>query len=316
MKTSRATCIIVLLSFCALASLAFGQDKPQAPAWSLNTPDKEQPKVEEPKGPIHVPGSSKAYEPAQIDDLTNPPDWFADEHGEVPSIVQHAKGGALACGSCHLMSGHGHPESADLTGLSVEYIVRQMADFKSGARKDPARMSAIGKVLSEEDARKAAEWFASLKPTPWVKVVEQDMVPKSYVALRGRMRLPLSGMEPIGKRIVELPDDPARATSRDPKSGFIAYVPKGSIKKGETLVKTGGSGKTIACGICHGDDLKGIGDVPRLAGLHPVYIVRQLAYFQGDNYSGSSSALMKKVVPKLTEDDMIAIAAYAGSLAP
>ena len=310
---------VFLFSISVLALPAAGQDK--APAqlqWAFNVPDKQQPNREEPKGPIHVPGSSKTYTAAQIDDLTNPPDWFPQEHDAVPSIVQRAKGGALACGSCHLMSGQGHPESASLAGLPVEYLVRQMADFKSGARKDPERMTAIGKALSDEDARQAAEWFASLKPSAWVKVVENDTVPKSYVATRGRMRLPWvpNATEPIGQRIIELPEDPARATSRDPHSGFIAYVPTGSIAKGEALVKTGGSGKTIACGICHGDDLNGIGDVPRLAGLHPAYIVRQLWYFQGEAYSGTSSALMKRVVPKLNLDDMIAIAAYAASLAP
>ena len=43
---------------------------------------------------------------------------------------------ALACGACHLMSGEGHPESAGLTGFTAAYLVQQMADFKSGARKD------------------------------------------------------------------------------------------------------------------------------------------------------------------------------------
>ena len=306
----------------ALFVLATGaQAPPQSsrPAWAFLTPDKEQPKVEERSGGVKVPGSSKEYTEKQIDDLANPPDWFPEEHGALPKVVQGGPGStALACGYCHLMAGHGHPESADLVGLPVEYVVRQMADFKNGARIDPARMNAIAKVTSEEDSRKAAEWFASLKPSVWVKVMEADTVPKSYVSTKGRMRLPLpsGGSEALGKRIIELPQDPARATSRDPHSGFVAYVPPGSIAKGEALVKSGGSGRTIACSICHGDDLKGLGDVPRIAGLHPVYIVRQLYGFQGSEYSGTSAALMKKVVAKLTEDDMIAIAAYAASLAP
>lgn len=292
--------------------------EPQKPDWAFNVPSKTQPPAEEPTGPIHVPGSSKAYTAVQIDDLANPPDWFPEEHGTVPNVVVHGTGGVLACGSCHLMSGHGHPESADLTGLPVEYLMKQMADFKSGARKDPVRMSAIGMAISDEDARQASEWFASLKPTPWVKVVETDTVPKSYVATRGRMRLPwpAGGTEPLGNRIVELPEDAKLAPTRDPHSSFVAYVPKGSIAKGEALVKTGGSGKTIACTICHGDKLEGIGDVPRLAGLHPYYIARQLYYFQGSEYSGPSAALMKKVVPNLTAEDMLEIAAYAASLGP
>jgi cytochrome c553 len=322
MRNVALVCLAVLVSIAVLAFRAAAQeDKPIAlmPQWALHIPDKIQPPaVEESKGPIHVPGSAKTYTAAEIDDLTNPPDWFPDEHSAVPSIIQHAKGGALACGSCHLMSGHGHPESADLAGLPLEYLLRQMADFKSGARVDPARMSDIGKALSTEDARQAAEWFASLKPSAWVKVVEKDMAPKSYVATRGRMRLAWTPevMEPIRNRIIELPEDAARATSRDPHSGFIAYVPPGSLAKGEELVKTGGSGKTIPCAICHGDDLKGIGDVPRIAGLHPDYLVRQLWYFQGRTYNGTSSALMKKVVAKLYQEDILAIGAYVASLAP
>jgi cytochrome c553 len=308
----------VLLAVTAIVATA----QPRAgklPTWAFLIPDKIQPKVEEKSGPIQVPGSSKSYTAAQIDDLMNPPDWFPDEHTNVPQIIQRGSGSVLACGSCHLLSGQGHPESADLAGLPVEYLVRQMTDFKSKGRKEPARMNAIAQNISDSDARQAAEWFASLKPTTWVKVLEADEVPRSYVSSRGRMRLPLpgGGMEPLGDRIIELPQDAERATSRDPHSGFIAYVPKGSVAKGEALAKTGGSGKTIACGICHGDNLKGIGDVPRLAGQHPAYIIRQLYYFQGEAYSGTTAgALMKKVAANLELDDLIALAAYASSLAP
>ena len=73
-----------------------------------------------------------------------------------------------------------------------------------------------------------------------------------------RFATPDSGTEPIGNRIIVLPDDPVRAELRDPKSGFIDYVPVGSIKKGEGLI-TGDAGKTIPCAICHGQNLKGLG---------------------------------------------------------
>ena len=313
------------LMWAPLLALAFvlatGAQAPSnaRPTWAFLVPDKDQPSAQESSAMIHVPGSAKGYTAAEIDDLSNPPDWFPDEHGLLPRVVQGGSGSSvLACGACHLMSGQGHPESADIAGMPVEYLVRQMADFKNGTRKDPARMNAIGKVTSAEDSHTAAEWFAALKPTVWVKVQESTSVPKSYVAAKGRMRLPLpsGGTEPLGNRIVELPQDAARATSRDPHSGFVAYVPPGSIAKGQKLATTGGAGKTIACTICHGDSLKGLGDVPRIAGLHPIYIVRQLYQFQGSDYSGTSAALMKKVVANLNEDDMLAIAAYAASLEP
>ncbi len=268
-------------------------------------------------GPKSVPGSTKTYTKEQIDDLSNPPDWFPSEHAPAPPIVQKGHGGALACGACHLMSGQGHPESADLTGFTAEYIIRQMADFKSGARKDAARMNGIAKELSDEEIRQAAGWFATLKPAPWNKVVEAANVPKTFVGA-GRMRFaqPGGGTEPVGTRVITLPEDQARATRRDPHSGFIAYAPPGSIKKGEALVKTGGNGKTIACAICHGDLLQGLGNVPRLAGLHSIYIARQLYLFKDDRRNGGDAQLMKKPVAKLTDDDIVAISAYLGSLAP
>jgi cytochrome c553 len=311
--------LLVALAFAATTGAQAPTAAGARPTWAFLVPDKDQPAVKESQVMIHIPGSAKGYTAAEIDDLSNPPDWYPDEHGLLPRVVQGGSGSAtLACGACHLMTGQGHPESADIAGMPVEYLVRQMADFKNGTRKDPARMNAIAKVTSEEDSRKAAEWFAALKPTVWVKVQESQTVPQSYVAAKGRMRLPLpsGGTEPLGNRIVELPEDAARATSRDPHSGFVAYVPMGSVARGQKLATSGGAGKTIACTICHGDSLQGLGDVPRIAGLHPIYIVRQLYQFKGDDYSGTSAALMKKVVANLNEDDMLAIAAYAASLAP
>ena len=224
------------------------------------------------------------------------------------------------------MSGMGHPESATLAGLPVAYMMRQMEDFKNGLRKDPkiheqtlraARMNLIAAGLPAEDTRKAIEFFAALKPIPWYKVEEAQTVPKSWVNA-GRMRLPLAsgGTEPLGNRIITLPQDAARVEARDPHSGFIAYVPPGSLKKGEALVKDGGAGKTVACALCHGEGLKGLGDIPRIAGIHPIYIVRQLFNFQTGATTSSAGAQMKKVTEKLSEDDMIAIAAYTASLNP
>ena len=83
--------------------------------------------------------------------------------------------------------------------------------------------------------------------------------------------------EPSGQRIIETPVN-AEATEvlRDARSGFIAYVPVGSLKKGEDLVANGGAGKTTPCGVCHGENLKGLGPVPGIAGRSPSYLMRQL----------------------------------------
>jgi cytochrome c553 len=179
-------------------------------------------------------------------------------------------------------------------------------------------MGPIARAVSDEDLRQAAEYFAAIKPIPFVKVIEAATPPKTYVSADARHRriMPDGGTEAIGRRIIQIPEDPMQTTIRNPHSGFIAYVPPGSIKKGEGLVKTGGSGKTIQCAICHGDALTGLGEVPRLAGLQPVYLARQLIQMQNGTSAGTNAALMKKVVAKLSEDDIIAISAYLGSLPP
>ncbi len=302
----------------ALALMGVWAMHAQAPqgkdlSWAYPVPDKVQPNADAAK--LHqLPGSTLSLTAAQIDDLMNPPDWFPNEHPKPPQIVVHGTPpNALACGSCHLMSGEGHPESAGLAGLPAAYIIRQMEYFKSGARKDPARMNGIAKQVTEDDVRQAAEYFSALKPVLWTKVVEADMVPKSLV-LRSRMRLPAAdgGMEPLGNRIITMPLDAERIEERDPHTGFTAYAPKGSLKKGEALVKNV-HGKTIQCAICHGRDLHGIGDVPGIAGMHPIYIVRQLYNFKNGGANGGLDQLMKGVVEKLDDDDILDIAAYVAS---
>ncbi len=310
-----------LLIPALLGVIAIAAEPPQQngdrPTWAFLVPDATPPAGAEAPGPVKVPGSTKSYTQKEIDDLANPPDWFPDEHGTVPPIVKSgASDKGFACGSCHLLTGYGHPESANLAGLSADYLVEQMADFKSGDRIDPARMNTISQATSDEDAKAAADYFSMQKPTVWVKVMEADMVPKTWVnAARMRLPLPSGGMEPLGNRIIELPQDPARATARDPKSGFIAYVPAGSVAKGEMLATTGG-GKTISCTVCHGDGLKGFGNIPELAGQHPIYIARQLYGFKAGTSKSAAAQQMQKVAENLTMDDIIALSAYAASQAP
>src|SRR5580658_4482713 len=317
-------CVLVPILSVFVTGAQAQQPASKSLAWAYPVPDPPPPATAD-AGPKSLSGSTKSYTQAQIDDQFKPPDWFPQEHGPLPRVVETGIQ-AQACGSCHLMSGLGHPESASLAGLPVTYMIRQMEDFRNNLRKDPepytqslraGRMNIIAAGLPEEEMRKAVEWFSTLKPAVWYKVIEATTVPKTWVN-GGRMRLPLpaGGTEPLGNRIITLPQDPARVELRDPHSGFIAYVPPGSIKKGEELATKGGGGKTIACNICHGEGLKGLGDVPRIGGVHPIYVVRQLYDIQVGANSSSAAAQMKKVVEKLSEDDMIAIAAYTASLAP
>jgi len=180
-----------------------------------------------------------------------------------------------------------------------------MPDCKGGARKGFGNMSSIAQALPDPEIQAAAAYFASLTVRPWVRVVETDTVPKTYVK-PSNMRLPLpnGGSEPIGDHIVELPEDEAAAIARDPRSGFIAYVPPGSIAKGQVIVKIGG-GETTACTVCHGPALNGIGATPPIAGRHTGYVVRQLDFFQNGSCPGPAEARCATSVQRLTADDML-----------
>ena len=270
----------------------------------------------------HVPNSAAAYTLTQIRDLFSPPDWYPDNHPSMPDVVGRGnKPGQFACGFCHLPNGLGRPENSSLAGLPASYIAQQVADFRSGARKSSEQASlpvnfmvAVAKLVSEEDTKIAAEYFASLKPAPWIRVVETETVPKTKVGGWMLIADDSGGREPIGQRIIEMPENLERTELRDSSSGFIAYVPPGSIRKGEALI-TNGAGKTTPCAICHGAGLKGLGPVPALAGRSPSYIVRQLYDMRHGVRNGQWAELMKPVVAELSEEDLVAIAAYTASLA-
>jgi cytochrome c553 len=177
-------------------------------------------------------------------------------------------------------------------------------------------MIAVAKAVSEADLKTAAEYFSALRPKPWIRVIETSTVPKTHVAGWMLVASEAGATEPIGHRIIEMPEDLERTELRDAASGFVAYVPTGSIRKGEALVTTGGAGKTTPCAICHGEELRGLGPVPALAGRSPSYIVRQLYDMRHGVRNGPWTELMKAVVAQLSEEDMVSIAAYTASRAP
>jgi cytochrome c553 len=262
---------------------------------------------------------------AQISDRYGPADWYPGDHPAMPEVVARGrKPDVWACGLCHYPNGKGRPENAGVAGLPVSYFLQTLADFKSGSRKsaDPGKantniMANIAKAMTDEELKAAAEYFGSMKWTPWIKVVEADVVPKTRIQAGMFLRLDGNETEPIGRRIIETPDDAERTeVLRDPRSAFTAYVPKGSVKQGESLASTGGNGKTTQCAVCHGADLKGLGPVPGLAGRSPSYTARQLYDMQQKARGGTWTELMLPVVAKLTNDDILALAAYTASLTP
>lgn len=303
--------------FVTIAAPVLAQPAVPPPwAYTVNPPPAPgaKPATSDP-APQQVPGSTAAFTIAQTRDAYHPPDWHPDAHPPMPPSVAHGRPKELrACGFCHLVNGQGRPENASLAGLPAAYMVQQMADFKSGQRKSaeprmgpPNAMIQDAKAATDEDVRTAAEYFSSFPYRKWIRVVEAKDVPKTRIA--GSMHVPTNeGTEPLGQRIIEVPEDLRRTELRDGSSGFVAYVPVGSIAKGAELVK--------GCGVCHGADLKGLGPVPPLAGRSPSYTVRQLFDLQQGVRQGPWSALMRAPVEQLTIDDMIAIAAFTSSREP
>jgi cytochrome c553 len=322
MRNYTSLLTLALVTVIGAGTLMGAGDFPPPWAYPVNPPGL-QPAPDD--GTLrHVPGSSVAFTLTQIRDLFSVPDWNPDDHPQMPEVVARGrKPDLFACGYCHLPNGLGRPENASLAGLPAAYIAQQVADFKSGARKSSeprglpaALMITVAKAATEADVKAAAEYFSALKLKPWIRVVETDTVPKTRVAGWMLVSSEAGGTEPIGQRIIEMPEDLERTELRDAASGFVAYVPVGSIKRGETLINSGGPGKSIQCGICHGADLKGLGPVPALAGRSPSYIVRQLYDIQRGVRNGPWTELMKAVVAQLSEEDMVAIAAYTASRAP
>jgi len=279
---------------------------------------------------LHVPGSTRTFTRAQIEDDFSPPDWHPEDHPPLPEIVAHGRRPAvLACMKCHLTNGFGHPESSDLAGLPVSYIQQQVAEFANGNRKGAraTSMIPIAKALTAEELLAAAKYFSQLKPTTsgWRKVVETQTVPVTKLGTGGmRFAVEGGGTESIGGRIIELPQNPQLAERRDSRAGFMALVPAGSLAKGKALVTTGG-GKTAPCATCHGPDLRGnathpelkaLGDVPNIIGRSPMYVYRQLNDIKLGTRGGPVTALMQGEVAALDQSDMVAIAAYLSTASP
>jgi cytochrome c553 len=269
--------------------------------------------------PKRLAGSSLEFTTAQIRDGFGPADWFPEDHPKMPEIVAHGRRPDVrACALCHYPNGKGRAENAPISGYPVEYFIQQMHDFRNGNRKsaEPRKantnvMIAIAKAMTDEEIKASAEYFGSMPWTPWIKVVETDMVPRTRIAAGLFIALEGADKEPIGKRILEVPESAEQSeTYRNPRSGFIAYAPPGSIQKGKALAESG------ACAACHGAELKGLGPVPGIAGRSPSYLVRQMYDMQAGARKGVWTPLMAKVVSGLSEDDMIAIAAYTASLKP
>jgi cytochrome c553 len=308
---------------------AYGFTTPVAPGTPQAPPNPAQ--VLDAVKQYTLPDSKFSFARAQIANRYGPADWFPADHPAMPEIVARGREAAViyACSLCHYPNGKGRPENANITGLTYEYFVQQLVDFRNGARKtsDPRKpntqlMAAFAQSMTDEEIKAAAKYFTAIPASPWIKVVESETVPKTKP--QGGMFLVLTGeeagTEPLGERIIETPVSAYETEFlRNPRSPFVAYVPPGSLKRGAALVMngvTGSGGKVTACTVCHGPELRGLGPVPPLAGRSPSYIARQLYDMQHGNRNGAWTPLMAPVLAHLGADDLLTASAYLASLQP
>jgi len=329
---------VAFLFLAALAALpSFAAEIPPPWAYGFKTP----PPTTLPPSPPAVPAAPAAkpslvlrslpdtirqFTVKEVTEVFGPADWYPDDHPPAPEIVSHGRAPAIwACARCHYVNGKGRPENAGIAGLPVDYFIGQLHAFRDGERtsSDPRKpntklMADYAKAMTEDEIRAAAEYYGSMAWTPWIRVVETERVPQTTTSVGMYLPLPDLPDEPIGDRIIEVPEDVEQVeVLRSPRVGFIAYVPPGSVKAGEVLVTTGG-GKTAACTACHGSDLQGFtspatGTAPGIAGRSPSYLVRQLFDLKTGARHGKRTEPMKPVVANLSTNDMLAIAAYLAS---
>ncbi len=324
----------VLASLLLLLALAPGhldalqtppEEPPPPPGWAFTVNDPDPPPPPQDDGRARtIPGSPRSFTLTELRDPFSPPDWHPDgQPPGPPAVAQGRRPDLFACGYCHYPNGQGRPENASLAGLPAAYIIQQMEDYRNGLRRSseprmgpPANMLNQAMAATEDEIQEAAEYFAALPFQRWIRVVEADSIPAVRVA--GWMHVPVEGggMEPLAGRIVETPEDPGRTALRDASTGFVAWVPRGSVAEGERLVRTGADGRSQPCAICHGEDLRGLGPIPGLAGRSPSYMVRQLWDLKYGARRGAWAPLMDAAVRNLSLEEMTAMAAWLASLEP
>lgn len=84
------------------------------------------------------------------------------------------------------------------------------------------------------------------------------------------------------------------------------------MAKGKNIFKNGlPEAGILACTSCHGENAQGKDTIPRLAGQHPEYLVKQLAAFK--SMQRANNPVMHAMTDKMGLEQMQAVAEYAAS---
>ncbi len=258
----------------------------------------------------------------QISNGFDAPDWFPDAHPPAPnSVTNGTRPNGRACGYCHLPNGAGRPENSTLAGLPAAYTMSQMRAFRDSSRRGAAKDYTIGPMhvvalgVSDAEALEAAKYFEGIPLTRRNRIVETTIVPRTRIEALLYAKTG-EGDEPIAGRLIEVPDEWYRHELRDPTVSYTTYVAPGTVARGRRIATQGPVGVATACSSCHGPDLLGLNGTPPIAGRSPASILRQLIGLRTGLRADSAAVLMRPVVNALEIDDMVAVSAYLGGLAP
>jgi cytochrome c553 len=331
-QTARRWTHELVLATVALGALAATQPpdaEPELPDWlfpidpNVAHPPQPPPPPPDDKELLTLSHSKESFTAARIADHFNPPDWHPEDHGPMPDIVAKGrKPDVIACAFCHTPTGQGRPENAPVAGLPEAYIREQLLDMRSGARKPVGPkefapnqgMAKLAHALKDAEIDESAKYFAQQKLRRHVWVVESLRIPRAEPA--AWIYEEVGGTEDLAGRLLEVTNTIDRHEKRDDRLEYTAYAPPGSLLLGKRLVTAGEDGKTQKCATCHGPKFQGMEKVPPLAGRSPSYLLRQLLAFKHGVRANEAGKQMQPVVEKLELSDMVAIAAYLGSLYP
>jgi len=276
--------------------------------------------IPRPPVPHTLAGSTLHPTGDQLETMADAVDWYPGDHPAAPDAVMHGSGKASACGYCHLPNGAGRPENASLAGLDAAYIRRSVHAYVSGTRgsSDPTflafqlmRQTAL--AANDADIDAAAAYFSRLPRHAFGRVIEAASIPAPVGDAMVYRPDPSGRRAALGQRLIEMPDDFGRFKARDSRLGYTAYVPPGAIAKGANLATGMAPGGPPACAACHGWDYNGTTIAPPLAGRSPTYLARQLVNYRSGARHDDQAAAMHAVAAHLTDQDVIALAAYMAS---
>jgi cytochrome c553 len=165
---------------------------------------------------------------------------------------------------------------------------------------------------------KSAQGYYGAVPVPRLAGQAPEYIVAQLTALRERRRvdpfmsevarsLTPEMIKALSTQFTELNPEPA------------SMGPQALVSEGKKIYEEGvASAEVPPCSACHGDDAKGSGEFPRLAGQLHEYMLRELGEWDSirglDPKNPDNAAIMSPITHKLTKEQKAAVAAYVSTL--